>query len=175
MKITVTYNSPELRSRKGNVEGDLVARANQARHDVDLVDDDDVDLFNALDLENRVTKLEDDFTRLLKAKKAKEAKKAEEAELQVKVLAEVVQVSKMKETPTTSKGPRRQLASTSTRSRAPIASTTSRILDVYLPCLLLMLHHVFPYKRFLILYSILSLAMMLMFRHMLVYSSSWHL
>ncbi|GJU29725.1 hypothetical protein Tco_1173314 [Tanacetum coccineum] len=116
-----------------------------------LVDADDVDLFDALDLENRVKKLEEDFTRLLNAKKVKEAKEAEEAEL--KVNKEVVQVSSdkgfsgdedvvcfndvkypladyeirmFKETPITSKGPSRQLAFTSTTSRAPIASTTSR-------------------------------------------------
>ncbi|GJW68537.1 ribonuclease H-like domain-containing protein [Tanacetum coccineum] len=46
----------------------------QAGDDVDLVDADDVDHFENLDLQNRVTKLEEDFTRMLKAKKAKEAK-----------------------------------------------------------------------------------------------------
>ncbi|GKB05212.1 hypothetical protein Tco_0833407 [Tanacetum coccineum] len=61
---------------KGKVKKDL-ARANQAeqakqaRDDVDLVDGDDVDLFASLDLENIAKTLEEDFTRLLKAKKAK--------------------------------------------------------------------------------------------------------
>ncbi|GJV94925.1 ribonuclease H-like domain-containing protein [Tanacetum coccineum] len=61
---------------KGKFEGDL-ARANQeeqAGDDVDLVDADDVDHFENLDLQNKVTKLKEDFTRMLKAKKAKEAK-----------------------------------------------------------------------------------------------------
>nr|GEZ34869.1 hypothetical protein [Tanacetum cinerariifolium] len=44
------------------------------------------------DLENRVKKLEEDFSRMLKANKTKEAKEAEEAEL--KVNKEVVQVSR---------------------------------------------------------------------------------
>ncbi|GJU70526.1 hypothetical protein Tco_1256785 [Tanacetum coccineum] len=61
---------------KGKVEKDL-ARANQAEQtkqagdDVNLVDVDDVDLFASLDLENIAKTLEEDFTRLLKAKKAK--------------------------------------------------------------------------------------------------------
>ncbi|GJU90059.1 hypothetical protein Tco_1302482 [Tanacetum coccineum] len=127
---------------KGKVEGDL-ARANQAKQagdDVDLVDADDVNLFDALDLENRVTKLEEDFTSFFNC-------------LYIPMLAEVVQVSSdesfsgdedvvsfndvkyhltdakirmFKETLTTSRGPKRQLSSTSTRSRAHIAFTTSR-------------------------------------------------
>ncbi|GJW50798.1 hypothetical protein Tco_0092149 [Tanacetum coccineum] len=134
---------------KGKVEGDL-ARANQAKQagdDVDLVDADDVDLFDALDLENIVIKLEEDFTRLLKAKKAKEAKKAEEAELKVNKVVQVssdkgfsgdedivchndvkypltnVEIRMFMEIPTTSRGLKRQFASTSTRSRALIDST----------------------------------------------------
>ncbi|GJY36452.1 hypothetical protein Tco_0421830 [Tanacetum coccineum] len=58
---------------------DEITNAKYARDDVDLVDADDVDIFDALDLENRVIKLEEDFTRLLKAKKAKEAKEKEDA------------------------------------------------------------------------------------------------
>ncbi|GJR11296.1 hypothetical protein Tco_0793948 [Tanacetum coccineum] len=132
-----------------DVEGDL-AREKQARDDVDLVDADDVDLVDSLDLENRVKKLKGDFSRLLKAKKAKEAKEAEEAEVKVNKVVQVssdegfsgdedvvyfndvkyplidAEIRMFKETPTASKGPRRQLASTSTRSRALIASTTSR-------------------------------------------------
>ncbi|GJT01174.1 hypothetical protein Tco_0822343 [Tanacetum coccineum] len=140
---------------KGKVKEDL-ARANQAKQakpagdDVDLVDADDVDLFASLDLKNRVKTLEEDFTRLLKAKKAKEAKEAEEAKL--KVPKEVIEVSSnededvvcfndvrypltdaeirmFKNTPTTSRGPTRQLASTSTTSKAPrrqLASSFTR-------------------------------------------------
>ncbi|GJZ61329.1 hypothetical protein Tco_0617466 [Tanacetum coccineum] len=129
---------------KGKVEGDLARKnqAKQAEDDVDLVDADDVDFFDALDLENIVIKLEEDFTRLLKAKKAKEA--------ELKVNKEVVQVSSdegfsgdedivcyndvkypltdaeirmFMEIPTTSRGPKRQSTSTSTRYIALIAST----------------------------------------------------
>ncbi|GJT51022.1 hypothetical protein Tco_0977179 [Tanacetum coccineum] len=105
-----------------------------------------------------VKKLKEDFSRILKAKKAKEANEVEEAEL--KVNKEVVQepsdegffwdedvvlfndvkypltdakIRMFKERPTTSKDLTRQLASTSTRSRAPstrsialIASTSTR-------------------------------------------------
>ncbi|GKG53694.1 hypothetical protein Tco_0555094, partial [Tanacetum coccineum] len=39
--------------------------------------EDDVDLIDALDLQNRIKKLSEDFNRLLKAKKEKEAKEAE--------------------------------------------------------------------------------------------------
>ncbi|GJY84542.1 hypothetical protein Tco_0497918 [Tanacetum coccineum] len=100
---------------KREVKGDL-AWANQAKQagdDVDLVDADD----------------------------AKEAKKTEEAESKVnkgfssdedvicfnddKYLLTDAEIRMFKETPTTSRGPRRQLASFSTRSRAPIASTSS--------------------------------------------------
>ncbi|GKC64660.1 hypothetical protein Tco_1097258 [Tanacetum coccineum] len=136
----------DLQNKVERLEGDL-ARAKQAMDDVDLVDADDVDLVDTLDLENIIKKLEGDFSRLLKAKKAKESKEAE-----LKVKKEVVQVSSdegfsadedvvcfndvkypltdaeirmFKETPITSRGPRRQLVSTSTRSRAPIAFTSS--------------------------------------------------
>nr|GEW20652.1 hypothetical protein [Tanacetum cinerariifolium] len=111
---------------KGKVKVDLT-RANQAkqekqtRDDVDLVDVDEVDLYYALYLENRVTKLEENFTRLLKANKAKEAKKAWKAELKKWWIYLVMKI--FLETPTTSRGPRRQLASTSTSNIAPIAST----------------------------------------------------
>ncbi|GKB49655.1 hypothetical protein Tco_0900408 [Tanacetum coccineum] len=115
-----------------------------------LVDADDVDLFNALDLENIVKKLKEDFTRLLNAKKVKEAKEVDEAELKVNKVVQVssdkgfsgdeyvvcfndvkylltdYEIRMFKETPITSRGPSRQLASISTTSRAPIASTTSR-------------------------------------------------
>nr|GEV82463.1 hypothetical protein CTI12_AA596350 [Tanacetum cinerariifolium] len=90
------------------LEGDL-ARAKQAEPDKGKAKQtehnlDDVDLVDALDLENRIKKLKEDFSRLLKGKK----------------------IRMFKETPTTSIGPRRQLAYASTRSRGPIASTTSR-------------------------------------------------
>ncbi|GKE34343.1 hypothetical protein Tco_1453665 [Tanacetum coccineum] len=141
-KLMVSDEMVELNMRK--TEHDK-GKAKQAEHDLD-----DVDPVDALDLENRIKKLKEDFNMLLKAKKAKEANEAEKAEL--KVNKEVVQVSSdegysgyedvvcfndvkypliddeimmYKETPTTSRGPRRQLASTSTRSRALIASTSS--------------------------------------------------
>ncbi|GJY09662.1 hypothetical protein Tco_0377847 [Tanacetum coccineum] len=100
--------------------------------DVELVDVDDVDLFVSFDLENKVSKLEEDFTKLLNAKKEKEAEKAE-----LKVNKDVIcfndvkypltddEIRMFKETPTTSRGPRRQLASSSIRSRALIASTSN--------------------------------------------------
>ncbi|GKD74894.1 hypothetical protein Tco_1333176 [Tanacetum coccineum] len=52
----------------GKVEHDE-GKVKQAEHDLD-----DVDLVDALDLENIIKKLEEDFSRLLKAKKEKEAK-----------------------------------------------------------------------------------------------------
>ncbi|GJZ46709.1 hypothetical protein Tco_0594305 [Tanacetum coccineum] len=57
-------------------KGDLARaiKAKQAEHDLD-----DVDLVDALDLENRIKKLEEDFSMLLKAKKAKEIKEVNEA------------------------------------------------------------------------------------------------
>ncbi|GKB42999.1 hypothetical protein Tco_0887941 [Tanacetum coccineum] len=106
------------------------------------------DLVDALDLENRIKKLKDDFSRLLKEKNAKEGNETE-----LKMNKEVVQVYNdegfsgdedvvcfndvkylltddeirmFKETLITARGPRRQLASTSRRSRGPIDSTTSR-------------------------------------------------
>ncbi|GKE05956.1 hypothetical protein Tco_1397974, partial [Tanacetum coccineum] len=52
------------------------------------------DLDDALDLENRIKKLLEDFNKLLKAKKAKETKEAEEEkESKEAILAEVVEVS----------------------------------------------------------------------------------
>nr|GEW87318.1 hypothetical protein [Tanacetum cinerariifolium] len=60
-----------LKVNKGSVEVDL-ARAIKAN----LIDDHDLD---TLDLENRIKKVEEDFSRLLKAKKAKESKKAKKA------------------------------------------------------------------------------------------------
>ncbi|GKF24119.1 hypothetical protein Tco_0076441, partial [Tanacetum coccineum] len=58
----------DIQNRVGYVEVNL-ARAIKAKQ----VDDHDLD---TLDLENRIKKLEEDFGRLLKAKKAKESKKA---------------------------------------------------------------------------------------------------
>ncbi|GJW37149.1 hypothetical protein Tco_0060069 [Tanacetum coccineum] len=107
-----------------DVEGDL-AREKQARDDVDLVDADDVDLVDALDLENRVKKLKGDFNSLLKAKKQRSDEDVVYFN-DVKYPLTDAEIRMFKETPTTSRGPRRQLASTSTRSRALIASTTSR-------------------------------------------------
>nr|GEX88700.1 hypothetical protein [Tanacetum cinerariifolium] len=46
-------------------------KANQTKHDLDHVD------LDGLDLENRVKKLVEDFSRKLKAKKVKEGNKAE--------------------------------------------------------------------------------------------------
>ncbi|GJW64715.1 hypothetical protein Tco_0116599 [Tanacetum coccineum] len=123
-------------------------KAKQAEHDLDDVDLNHVDL-DGLDLENRVKKLKEEFSRMLKAKKANEAKEEE-----LKVNEEVVQVSSdegfssdedfvcfndvkypltdveirmFKERPTTS---RALTASTfafksSTRSKALIASTSN--------------------------------------------------
>nr|GEV13443.1 hypothetical protein [Tanacetum cinerariifolium] len=64
----------EIQNRVGSVEVDL-ASAIKAKQ-VDDYDDDDLD---SLDLANRIKKLEEDFGRLLKAKKAKESKKAKKA------------------------------------------------------------------------------------------------
>ncbi|GKD89335.1 hypothetical protein Tco_1364842, partial [Tanacetum coccineum] len=58
----------------GYVEVDL-ARAIKAKQ----VDDHDDDALDNLNLENIIKKLEEDFDRLLKAKKAKESKKANDA------------------------------------------------------------------------------------------------
>ncbi|GKC66428.1 hypothetical protein Tco_1099026 [Tanacetum coccineum] len=77
-----------------------------------------VDMVDALDLQNRIKKLSEDFNMLVKAKKTKEAKEAK-----------VVKVSSdeewmFKERPTTSRAP---IASTSTTSRSIvlIASTSN--------------------------------------------------
>ncbi|GJY22182.1 hypothetical protein Tco_0394748 [Tanacetum coccineum] len=103
---------------KGKEKVDEKGNAKQAEDDVDLVD---ADLVDALDLQNKIKRISEDFNMLLKAKKAKEAE-----------LAEVVKVSgdeedssdeDFLERPTTSRAP---IASTSTRSRAPTACTRSR-------------------------------------------------
>ncbi|GKD73683.1 hypothetical protein Tco_1331965 [Tanacetum coccineum] len=123
----------DIQNRVGSVEVDL-ARAIKAKQ----VDDHDLD---TLDLENRIKKLEEDFGRLLKAKKAKEAKEAMLAELKAKkakkaknakeaMLAEVVQIFSDEDddkdpTAPTSTRSRAPTASTSTRSKAPIASTSN--------------------------------------------------
>nr|GEY94511.1 hypothetical protein [Tanacetum cinerariifolium] len=98
------------------------------------LDLDDVDL-DHVDLENIVKNLKEDFSRMLKENKAKEGNEADEAEL--KVNKDVVcfndvkypltnaEIKMFKKRPTTSKAPTRQLASTSTRFRAPIASTST--------------------------------------------------
>ncbi|GKD96663.1 hypothetical protein Tco_1380560, partial [Tanacetum coccineum] len=119
----------------------------QAWDDVDLVDADDVDLFETLDLEKKVTKLKEDFTMMLKAKKAKQVKDPEVNKEVVSLSSDKglevddedivclydvkypltnAEIRMFKERPTTSRGPRRQLASTYTRSRAPISSTSRR-------------------------------------------------
>ncbi|GJZ38441.1 hypothetical protein Tco_0585004 [Tanacetum coccineum] len=68
----------DLQYRVERLEGNLAraikaendkGKAKQAEHDLD-----DVDLVDALDLENIIKKLEEDFSRLLKAKEAEEAK-----------------------------------------------------------------------------------------------------
>ncbi|GKA49704.1 hypothetical protein Tco_0742777 [Tanacetum coccineum] len=61
----------DIQNKLGNLEVDL-AKAIKAKQ----VDDHDLD---TLELENRIKKLEEDFGRLLKAKKAKEAKKSKMA------------------------------------------------------------------------------------------------
>nr|GEU60282.1 hypothetical protein [Tanacetum cinerariifolium] len=126
-------------------------KAKQEEHDLDDVDLDHADL-NGLDLENRVKKLEDDFSRMLKAKKAKEADDAES-----KVSKEVVQVSSdegfsgdedvmcfndvkypltdaeirmFKDRPTTSRALTRKLASTLTRSKAPSIRSRAPIASI---------------------------------------------
>ncbi|GKA39765.1 hypothetical protein Tco_0732316 [Tanacetum coccineum] len=92
--------------------------------DLDAHDDDDLD---ALDLENIIKKLEEDFGRLLKAKKAE--LKAKEV-----MLVEVVQVSSDEERPTTSRAPttytsNAQAASTSAPKGRKIAMTRC-VLDL---------------------------------------------
>ncbi|GJY99462.1 hypothetical protein Tco_0516892 [Tanacetum coccineum] len=114
------------------LEGDLAraikGKAKQAEHDKGKA---------------KIKKLEEDFSRLLKAEKAKEAKKAEEAELKVNKVVQVssdegfsgdedvvcfndvkypltdAEIRMFKEKITTSR------ATTSTRSRAPVASTST--------------------------------------------------
>nr|GEU82505.1 hypothetical protein [Tanacetum cinerariifolium] len=49
---------------------DLAIKAKQAKDDIDLVDANDVDL------ENKIKNIEEDFSRMLKAKEAKEAEEA---------------------------------------------------------------------------------------------------
>ncbi|GJV56457.1 ribonuclease H-like domain-containing protein [Tanacetum coccineum] len=114
----------EKGERIKRLEVDL-ARAIKAKQ----VDDHDDDL-DTLVLENKIKKLEEDFGRLLKAKKAKEARKANEVELKANkakeallaklkakeaMLAEVAQIFSDED----------PIASTFTRSRAPIASTSN--------------------------------------------------
>ncbi|GKD69103.1 hypothetical protein Tco_1323193 [Tanacetum coccineum] len=109
-----------------------------------------VDLVDALDLQNRIQKLFEDFNRLLKAKKVKEANEANEAELKVKkkllkypvmkvyLVMKIlvlyndvkyplsdVEIRMFKERPTTSTSTRSRALTASTRSRALIASTSN--------------------------------------------------
>nr|GEW63132.1 peptidase C48, SUMO/sentrin/Ubl1 [Tanacetum cinerariifolium] len=144
----------DLQNRVSKLEVDLAwaLKAKQAEHDKGKAKQAEHDLYDVdldgLDLENIVKKLKEVFSRMLKAKEAKEAGEAE-----LKVNEEVVQVSSdkgfsgdedvvcfndvkysltdteirmFKERPITSKSPPRQLASTSTRSRAHTAFTSTR-------------------------------------------------
>ncbi|GKE20490.1 hypothetical protein Tco_1432002 [Tanacetum coccineum] len=72
-----------------------------------------VDLVDALDLQNIIKKLSEDFNMLVKAQKTKEAKEAK-----------IVEIRTVKERPTTSRAP---ITSTSKTSRliVPIASTSN--------------------------------------------------
>ncbi|GKC96581.1 hypothetical protein Tco_1162023 [Tanacetum coccineum] len=159
-KVEIRGKVDDLQNRISKLEVDLAwaikakqaehdkGKAKQAEHDLDDVDLNHVDL-DGLDLENRVKKLKEEFSRMLKANKANEAKEKE-----LKMNEEVVQVSNdegfssdedvvcfndvkypltdveirmFKERPTTSRAP---TASTfafkaSTRSKAPIASTSN--------------------------------------------------
>ncbi|GJX16584.1 hypothetical protein Tco_0217416 [Tanacetum coccineum] len=127
---------------KGKGKADEKGNAKHAEDDVDLVD--------ALDLQNKIKKLSEDFNRLLKAKKAKEAKEAELAEVvelssdeedssdegffgdedlvlfnDVKYPHSDAEIRMFKERPTTSRAPTASTY-TSTRSRAPTASKRFR-------------------------------------------------
>nr|GEY50353.1 hypothetical protein [Tanacetum cinerariifolium] len=107
-----------LKVNKGKLEVNL-AKAIKARQ----VDDHDDDL-GTFDLENRIKKLEEYFGRLLKAKMAKESMLAELKAKKAKeeneaMLAEVVHISNDED------DDEDHIASTSIRSKAPIASTSN--------------------------------------------------
>ncbi|GJT20983.1 hypothetical protein Tco_0890920 [Tanacetum coccineum] len=109
----------DLQNIVERLEGDL-ARAKQVEHDNGKAkqaehDFDDVDLVDALD---QVIQVSSD-----------EGFSGDEDVVcfnDVKYPPTAAEIRMFKETPITSRGPRRQLASTFTRSRALIASTTSR-------------------------------------------------
>ncbi|GJW69726.1 hypothetical protein Tco_0126643 [Tanacetum coccineum] len=102
------------------MKGDLARaiKAKQAEHDLD-----DVDLVDALDLENRIKKLEEDF-KVVQISSYEGFSDDEDVVCinDVKYPFTDAEIRMFKERPTTSKAPK---ASTSTRSRAPIASTFS--------------------------------------------------
>ncbi|GJS09371.1 hypothetical protein Tco_0366167 [Tanacetum coccineum] len=66
----------DLRIKFGKLDLAWAIKANQAEHDKGKAKQAEHDLYG-LDLENRVKNLEEDFSRMLKAKKAKEANEAE--------------------------------------------------------------------------------------------------
>nr|GEY72515.1 hypothetical protein [Tanacetum cinerariifolium] len=111
----------------------LMVTDDMVRDDVGLVDASDVDLVYALNHKNKVEKLEEDFS-------SDEGFSGDEDVVcfnDVKYHLTDAEIRMFKETPTTSKGPRRQLASTATISKALIASTTSKaprcILSLFAP------------------------------------------
>ncbi|GKC41218.1 hypothetical protein Tco_1058940, partial [Tanacetum coccineum] len=121
----------DLQNIVERLEGDL-ARAKQVEHDNGKAkqaehDFDDVDLVDALDLKNRVKKIEEDF-KVIQVSSDEGFSGDEDVVCfnDVKYPLTAAEIRMFKETPITSRGPRRQLASTFTRSRALIASTTSR-------------------------------------------------
>ncbi|GKE85147.1 hypothetical protein Tco_1558889 [Tanacetum coccineum] len=135
----------DLQNRVEKLEVDL-ARAEHDKgkgkvHDLEDVDLDDVDV-DDLDLENRIKKLKVDFRRRLKAKKAKQAEHYQEVvqlssdegffgDEDVVLFNDVnypltdAEIRMFKERPTRSIAPTRQVVSTSTRSRAPVAFTSN--------------------------------------------------
>ncbi|GJY49165.1 hypothetical protein Tco_0439121 [Tanacetum coccineum] len=136
----------DLQNRVEKLEVDL-AKAEHDKvkgkvHDLDDVDVDD------LDLENRIKKLKVDFCRMQKAKKAKQAEHDQEVvqlssdeddssdegffgDEDVVLFNDVnyplidAEIRMFKERPTRSIAPTRQVVSTSTRSRAPVAFTSN--------------------------------------------------
>ncbi|GJY88610.1 hypothetical protein Tco_0503238 [Tanacetum coccineum] len=93
-------------------------KAKHAEHDLD-----DVDLVEALDLENGVKILEEDFSRLFFG---------DEDVLcfnNVKYPLTDAEIRLLKKTPTKFIGPRRQLASTSTRSELPLLPQHTELIE----------------------------------------------
>nr|GEV07035.1 hypothetical protein [Tanacetum cinerariifolium] len=138
-------------------------KAKQVGDDVGLVDASDVDLVDALDHKNKVKKLEGDFS-------SDEGFSSDEDVVcfnDVKYHLTDAEIMMFKETPTTSKGPRRQLASTATVSRAPIASTTSKaprcILSSFAPNAPPPFHHKREVQALAIQYPLFCMLMMYLY------------